>query len=72
MTDYGDLHYPHLAPIKLTLVGSGGSSRSPVRLPAGCVETAIAPPPVDASHDFSLGPLPTAARAGVGHFFVSL
>jgi hypothetical protein len=54
MTDYGGLHYPNLIPMKVTIVGSGGCTRLPVSLPAGCVEAAYAPR-LESSHDFSLG-----------------
>ena len=56
MTDYEELHYPNLMAMKVTVVGSGGCTKPPVRLPAGCVEAAIfAPPSQKSEYDFTLG-----------------
>ena len=56
MTDNEELHYPNLRTMKVTVVGSGGCTRPPVRLPMGCVEAAkIDPSSQQSAYDFTLG-----------------
>ena len=49
-----NLDYPNLAPCRVVVNGSGGSSKPPVRLPAACL-AAAAEPELAAAYDFSLG-----------------
>ena len=51
-----ELHYPNLAPCRVVVHGSGGSTKPPVRLPAACLAAARAEA-LPAVYDFSLGAL---------------
>ena len=49
-----DLHYPNLAPCRVVVNGSSGSTHPPVRLPAACV-AAAKEPEISSPYDFALG-----------------